>query len=227
MLNALRKALTQLLTDPRLWKLVIFCVLISLVCFAALWGLLGGLLQWLAHYWPRFQTLLTWGGWTVSFVAALLLFPTTFVLVQSLFQESVADRVEEKYYSQLPPADGAPFWTSLWRGLRFFIIMLSLNLGAAPLYFGMAFLLGSGAIIYALLNGWLSGREYYEVVAHRRLAGTEVDASRKQNWFPVFLTGLAITLLGMVPIINLLAPIWGAAAMVHIFHDGERRNSGV
>lgn len=223
MLNALRKALTQLLTDPRLWKLVVLSVLISLLCFGALWGLLGGLLQLLAHHWPKFQTLLTWGGWTVSFIAALLLFPTTFVLVQSLFQESVADRVEEKYYPRLPSADGAPFFASLWRGLRFFLVMLSLNLGAAPLYFGMSFLLGSGAVVYTILNGWLSGREYYEVVAHRRLAGNQVDEARKQNWFSVFLTGLMITLLGMIPVVNLLAPIWGAAAMVHVFHAGQQK----
>jgi CysZ protein len=216
MLNAFRKAAIQLLTDPKMWKLLGWSMLFSLVCFVALWAAMGGLLHWGATHWPRLQTWLSWGGVVVSFVATCFVFPTMFVLVQSFFQEAVADCVEAKYYPDLPPADGVPLWTGIWRALKFFLVMLSLNLGAAPIYLGMMFFMGSGAAVYAVLNGFLAGREYFEVVALRRLPGTEVDAARNARWGSVFWTGLAITLLGVVPVVNLFMPILGAAAMVHI-----------
>jgi CysZ protein len=225
MISALRKAFTQLLTDPRMWTLVLKSVFVSLLCFLALWATLGGLLHWGATHWPRFQRWLDWGGVLASFIAACFLFPTMFVLVQSFFQEAVADRVEEKYYPHLPPADGAPFWTAIRRALKFFVVMLTLNLGAAPLYLGMMFLMGSGAVVYAVLNGFLAGREYFEVVALRRLSGSEVDAARQARWGAVFWTGLAITLMGLVPGLNLLMPILGAAAMVHVA-QGNRVTRG-
>jgi uncharacterized protein involved in cysteine biosynthesis len=144
-----------------------------------------------------------------------------FVLVQSFFQEAVAARVELKYYPHLPPANGAPLLTSTGRALKFFIIMLSLNLGAAPIYLGLSFLLGSGAVVYAVLNGFLAGREYFEVVALRRLTGPEADRARNERFGAVFWTGLVITLLGTVPVVNLLMPILGAAAMVHVAQRGN------
>ena len=223
MLTALRRAFTQMLTDPKLWRLLLGSLLLALVGFLVLWGLLGGALYLLAQHFERFRSWLEWGGAVVSFIAALFLFPTTFLLTQSFFQEAVASRVEAKYYPLLPPAQGPPLRTSIARGLKFFSIMLALNLGAAPLFLGLTVLMGSGAAVYAVMNGFLSGREYYEVVALRRLPGAEVDAARRAQGMRVFLTGLTITLLGLVPVVNLLMPILGTAAMVHVFH---RRSPG-
>ena len=219
MISAFSKAFSQLLTDPRMWKLVVLSALVSLLAFLGLWGIMGGLLRWLAQHVDRFRSALEWGGWIVSFIAACLLFPTTFVLVQSLFQEAVADRVDEKCYPHLPSADGAPMMTALRRGVWFFVIMLTLNLVALPVYLALLIFLGSGAIIYVIVNGLLCGREYFEIVALRRLSGPEVDAVRSQNRGVIFLTGVAVTLLGMVPIVNLLVPILGASAMVHVYHS--------
>ena len=109
--------------------------------------------------------------------------------------------------------------TALRRGLWFFVIMLTLNLVALPVYLALLIFLGSGAIIYVIVNGLLCGREYFEIVALRRLTGPEVDAVRSQNRGIIFLTGVSVTLLGMVPIVNLLVPILGASAMVHVYHS--------
>ena len=67
MISAFSKAFSQLLTDPRMWKLVILSALVSLLAFLGLWGILGGLLRWLAQHVDRFRSALEWGGWIVSF----------------------------------------------------------------------------------------------------------------------------------------------------------------
>jgi CysZ protein len=222
MLGAFRKAFTQLLTDPRLWKYVIWSAVLSLLSFLALWALLGGALHFLATYVERFRTALQWGGYTVSFVAALLLFPTTFILVQSLFQEAVADRVDEKYYAHLPSANGPSIREGIVRGVRFFLLLLTINLLALPIYLTLLVAFGSGAVVFLLVNGFLTGREYFEIVALRRLSGAQVDGTRRGSRFKVFLTGTAITGMGAIPILNLLVPLVGVAAMVHIYHQAAQ-----
>jgi CysZ protein len=69
-----------------------------------------------------------------------------------------------------------------------------------------------------IVNGILTGREYYEIVALRRLSRVDMDASRRQNRWAYFLTGTCIAALALVPVVNLLAPVMGIAMMVHVFH---------
>jgi CysZ protein len=216
MITALQKAFAQLFTDPRMWKLLVLSILLSICGFTALWAALGGSLHWIFTHWARFAGWLDWAGGIGSFVVTCFLFPTMFVLVQSFFQDAVANAVEARHYPGLPPATGAPFLVSIFRGVKFFLFMLALNLGAAPVFLGMMFLVGSGAAVYAVINGFLAGREYFEVVALRRMAARDVDFARKDRAGAVFWTGLAVTLMGTVPGLNLLMPIIGAAAMVHV-----------
>jgi CysZ protein len=65
-------------------------------------------------------------------------------------------------------------------------------------------------------NGWLTGREYYEQVALRRRDPADVKAWRKANGGVLWLTGIAIVFLGTIPILNLIVPVLGVAAMVHV-----------
>jgi uncharacterized protein involved in cysteine biosynthesis len=57
---------------------------------------------------------------------------------------------------------------------------------------------------------------YYELVALRRLSPTEVKAWRGANTGVLWLTGIVIVFLGTIPILNLIVPVLGVAAMVHV-----------
>lgn len=222
MITAIRKSITQFLTDPRLWVIVAGCAVVSLLCFTGLWwGVYEGL-AWLARTWPKYAGWLKWGQGTVSslvvLLLALLLFPATFILVASFFQEKVADLVEARYYPELPAADGAPLKTAVLAALRFFLMMVAVNLIALPFYLAMLWVAGSGAVLMLLVNGLLAGREYYEIVALRRMSRIDMDASRRQNRGAYFLTGVCIAAMALVPGLNLLAPVLGIAMMVHVFH---------
>lgn len=226
-LKSAAKALAQFLSDPKLWLILLASAAVSAICFTGLfagvwWGVREGV-AWIAGHWPKYVGWMKWTEGTLGFITAVvvsfLLFPTIFGLVASFFQEAVADAVEAKYYPQLPKADGAPLAASVWAAVRFFVIMIVVNLIALPFYLLLLWLAGSGLVLMLLVNGLLAGREYYEVVALRRLTPKEMDASRRRNRPAYFLTGVGIAALALVPFVNLLVPVFGIAVMVHVFHD--------
>ncbi len=218
MFQAVRKAVQQFLTDPRLWRLVAGSVLISLLGFVGLWWGVREGVAWVAGHWPKYAGWLKWGQGALGFLTALLLFPTLFLVVASFFQEAVADAVEARYYPELPPTDGVPLRTLLFAGGRFFLLLVAVNLAALPFYVALLWAAGSGALLMLAVNGLLTGREYYEIVALRRLTRQDMDASRRKNRWGYFVTGVGIAALGLVPVLNLLAPVLGIAVMVHRFH---------
>ncbi len=218
MVKAILKAAAQFMTDPRLWLVLAASAVVSLLCFSGIWWGVREGVAWVAAHWPKYAGWLKWGQGTLGFLTALLLFPVTFVLVASFFQETVADAVEARHYSALGNADGAGLKASVFAALRFFLLMITVNLIALPFYLALMWLAGSGALLMLGVNGMLAGREYYEIVALRRMSRQEMDASRRQNRGAYFLTGICIAALGLVPVVNLLVPVFGIAVMVHVFH---------
>ena len=218
MLKAIAKAAAQFITDPRLWLVVAGSGLFSLLCFSGIWWGVREGVAWIAAHWPKYAGWLKYGQGTLGFITALLLFPATFVLVASFFQEKVADLVEARHYPELPPANGAPLRTSVLAALRFFALMLTVNVIALPFYLALLWLAGSGAFLMLAVNGMLAGREYYEIVALRRMPRMDMDASRRKNRGAYFITGICIAGLGLIPLVNLLVPVFGIALMVHVFH---------
>ena len=107
-------------------------------------------------------------------------------------------------------------WVGIRSGIAFLLILIALNLALMPFYLVALFIAGLGAALFYGANGWLTGREYYEQVALRRLDPADVKARRKANGGTLWLTGIAIVFLGTVPILNLIVPVLGVAAMVHV-----------
>ena len=81
-------------------------------------------------------------------------------------------------------------------------------------------------VVFYLLNGYLLGREYFEMVAIRRCDAAAMRATRRAHSGPLMGAGLITTLLLSLPLVNLIAPIVAAAAMVH-FYAPMAREVGV
>lgn len=209
-------AARQFLSDPRLWKLVVLCFLISCAAFAALWAGLGWGLDHLAAKVGWFQSTLKWGAWAGSFIISLILFPALFSLVGGLFYEAIADAVDARHFPHLPPANGVPLMASLLSGFKYFILLLVLNAVALPLYFTLLWVLGAGAGLFIVVNGVLFGREQYDAVALRRYAPKEARTWRRAHRFRLFCHGSITALLSLIPFVNFLAPLLGIAAMTHL-----------
>ena len=77
-------------------------------------------------------------------------------------------------------------------------------------------------MVFYLLNGYLLGREYYELVSLRRLAPDRAKALRRGLRSRVFLAGVVIAFLLTLPLVNLITPIIATGFMLHVFERGRR-----
>jgi CysZ protein len=145
---------------------------------------------------------------------ATFLGPPVAALFATLFVEDIAKAIEAKDYPNDPPAIGTSFWQSVFVGLRLFGWIVLLNLLLLPIEL---LLPGPGTLLGLLVNGWLLGREYFELVALRHGNRETVDAARRRHSWAVTAAGAMIAVLSAVPIVNLVAPLFGVALMVHEF----------
>lgn len=211
------------LADPSVRRLLLRCLVLAVLTFVllvmAVATVLGGL-DPTGFVWV--DAVLTVAGSAAALVLAWLLFPLAIAVALGLFAEEVVEAVERRHYPSLPPPAGASVSESAWATLRFAVVALLLNVLVLPLYL----LPGPNLLIYLSLNGYLLGREYFELVAGRRLPWTTVTALRRRARKRLWLAGVVIAAMLMVPLFNLVAPVVAIAFMVHLF-EGLRRADGV
>jgi uncharacterized protein involved in cysteine biosynthesis len=217
MVRAFELAFAQLTTDPKLrgvlWQSLLLSLVLQIALIALAWW---GLISFATFKWQWLNDWIRWLAASGVVVLGVLLFPASFGIVVSIFMEKIADIVEGKYYPALGPARGIPIWTGIWTGIAFLLALLALNLAMLPFYLLALFVAGLGIVLFYALNGWLTARMYYEQVALRRKSPADVKAWRRANAGILWLTGIVIVFLGTIPLLNLLVPVVGTAAMVHV-----------
>lgn len=149
---------------------------------------------------------------------ALLLFPAVIGLIVGFFLDDAAAAVEMKHYPAMPAARSVPWWDSLGAGTRLALVTLLVNLIALPFYLALLFAPPLGFVLFYALNGYLLGREYFELAASRRVNSATARHLRKKHRILVYGAGVVIAFLFSIPFVNLIAPLLGVAWMVHLFH---------
>ncbi|MFN3613295.1 MAG: EI24 domain-containing protein [Rubrimonas sp.] len=211
------------LMRPALWGVAIKAVLLTLALLvAAFWGGAWalGVGQDMSLSLPLLGVVEMGGAagvlWLLGALAigTLLITPVAALFIGFLLDE-VADAVEARSYPGLPPARPAPAWRQVGAALRLLALMLLANFAGlfvwllatplAPLYFLIA-------------NGWLIGREYFELVASRRLDPTTAGALRRAHRWSNLAVGACVAAAMAIPVLNLIAPLAGVAAVTHQFH---------
>ena len=218
MLRAFLLSVGQL-GDPPVLRVLALSIAATLAVFVA-----GGAAVW----WGVHLALAGWtGGDGIAAVAALavtvlalwLLFRAVAIAVVGLFADDVVAAVEARHYpAALATARPVPFARGAVMGLRSALRVVAVNLLMLPLYL---LLLATGigtAAAFFLVNGWLLGRDLGDMVAARHLPRAEIAGWRRATTARRFLLGLAGTGLLLVPIVNLVAPVIGAAMATHLFH---------
>ena len=143
--------------------------------------------------------------------AIFLVVPIT-ALVASLFLDDIAEVVERTHYGDEQAGRPLPLPIAIREAVGFFFVVVLVNLCALLLLL----VPGVNAIIFLLANGYLLGREYFELAAMRHRPKAQVQALRKANGGKVFLAGLVIAGVVAIPVVNLLTPLFATALMVHL-----------
>jgi uncharacterized protein involved in cysteine biosynthesis len=164
--------------------------------------------------------LLSWGSLGIMLVLSIFLMVPVASAITSLFLDDVAQAVEDKHYPHLKPVPRVPFFDALKDTVNFLGVLIGANILAIFGYVLLPFM--SFAIFYGL-NGYLLGREYFQVVAMRRLGREGAKVLRKQNKGQIWIAGCLMAVPLSIPLINLVVPILGAATFTHLFHRLNRR----
>lgn len=212
-IRAFIKAVGQL-GDRAIRRAVWISLGLSAGVLAGLWAAIGYMLaatQVFQTGWMEMAVDLLGGAAAVVFT--WLLFPAVVSAFIGLHVEGITRAVESRHYPGLPPAPGESLASSILTAARFSGLMVVLNLAA------LVFLLVPPLFpfVFLTVNGYLLSREYFELVAHRRVGAEEARALRKAHRTHLFASGVVIALLFTVPGVNLLAPVVATAAMVHLF----------
>jgi len=219
MIDALFRAFGNL-SDPRFRRYVWWSVGGAILVFVLLWLAVGWLLAntALTTIWWLDTVADVLGGLAVL-VLSWLLFPGVVGLVAGVLLEPAADAVEARDYPNLL-ANRDQGWLEIVATVaKFAGIVIVANLIALPLYLVPVLNVG---VFYAL-NGYLLGREYYELVAFRRLDPAAARALRRERWGTWFAAGVVIAFLMTVPFINLIMPLIATAYMVHVFENKRHK----
>ena len=226
MLGYLSKAISQL-GDPVLRRVALIGIGGSTVVFVLLnmfiWWIFSSQVDLAAlDLWGWFEDLLKWvagvGVGLSLLVVSSILFPGVATIFVGFFLEEVVTAVEAKYYPNEPQPRAQPVGEVIASTAKFALAVVILNLLCLPLYLILMFVPPFNLVLYYLLNGYLVSREYFELVALRRMDSMAARAMRQRSRAKVLLAGILLTFLLTIPIINFLTPVIATAFMVHVFH---------
>ncbi len=212
MLSAARQAFGELFSPP-FRSVMVKCVGFTLALLAGLFIAV----QWSFAYfvaWPDWiETSVQVLGGLALVAASIFLIPPVTSLIAGLYLDDIAAVVERQGFPADPPGRELPIARSIWLPARFFFVVLIVNLVALLLLL----VPGVNLVAFYVGNGYLLGREYFELAAMRHVSEREAKRIRKANSTTVLLCGLVIAAVASVPILNLLTPLFATSFMVRMW----------
>lgn len=155
-------------------------------------------------------------GLAVLWLGFFVFAPLSAIFI-GIFSDAVVDAVERRYYPARQ-SKALGFVTASWIGVRLGLVVIAANLLALPIFIVALVIPGLPFLLFWLLNAYLLSWGLYDLVAPRHLSAAEAKRHRRAIRGPLFITGIMVAMLFSIPIVNLVAPIFGAAMMVHVFH---------
>lgn len=214
---------------PGMMVLFILCTLVTVAALLSFVGISTAVFTWMAEHMQDhyiLSKLLPYIGSFGASIIAWFLFPGIMPVIVNFFDDRIARLIEQHDYPNAIASHVPPFWGELWHDVRFSLIAVLLNILVLPFYL----LPGINLFLFYWLNGYLLGREFFVMVARRHLPVKDAEALRKRYSRTILVSGILFVLLATIPVINLFAPFWIIAVMVHLFHHfspiaGQMKNS--
>jgi uncharacterized protein involved in cysteine biosynthesis len=222
MIGDFLKALAQL-PDRRFRRVLLLGVGLTIALLAGLTVVLA----WVAGLFiPDTVTLLgmeiTWLDSVASWATVVLMVLLSVVLMvpvaaafTGIFLDDVAEAVEEHHYPGLAPVGHIPVLDTLRDSVSLIAVTVVVNLFALVLMFFVGPL---APVLFWAVNGYLLGREFFQMAAMRREGREGANRLRRRHAGQVWVAGTLMAVPLSVPIVNLLIPILGAATFTHMYH---------
>jgi CysZ protein len=212
MVKALVKAVGDLFS-PQFRGILFKALGLTLALFVAVMIMAQFILVTLTNFsWPWADELLGVGLGVALLVGFFFLMGPVTAAFAGLFLDRIAELVEQQHYPRDPPGTAPPLAKSILFALKFFVVVLAVNLAVLPVVF-----LGIGAIALVAANAYLIGREYFEMVAMRHMPPDDAREMRKQNGPAIFFAGLIPAALSLIPGVNLAVPLFATSYFTHLF----------
>lgn len=204
--------------NPGLFMIMIFCVFSSSVLVLSLFSVI----TWMtSHYivvdnrW--LGAILKMGAGIITGAGLWFMLPPLTVLISGFFQEKVVKRVEGMYYPEAGEIREQRVVSSFLHSFLFTMEAIFLNFLILPFYF-----IGVGFVASIILNSYLLGREFFDAVALCHGGRNEIRLIRKANRKKIYSGGFMITLMTLLPVMNLFVPLLAIVWMVHVYHGLEK-----
>lgn len=227
MIDDFFKALSQS-GDPQfrgtLLRGVGLTVLLLVVVYVGFFWLIGWLvpdsvtIPWIGQI-AWLDDIASWGTVVLLLVASAFLMVPVASVFTGFFLDDVTDAVDARHYPHLPRARRLGMGESLIGALRFFGIIVGANLLALVIYI---FMPPFAPFVFVGMNGYLLGREYFDLIAMRRLGRAGARRLRNRHGAQILIAGILMTAPLTIPLINLAVPVLGAATFTHLFHRLNR-----
>ena len=190
-------------------KLTIISLLLSLIILSsvlyAFWNAFPSI-QWIkVIFWGVFDNLLNSIWIFIISTLFILLYPPLSTIISGFYLDSISHKVNlllgNKYI------DNSSHFIGIIAGIRilgisiliFFLILLLKWTIISNIYFAL--------FIQLLASGYILGKEYYEIVALKIFSYDKISLFRKKNFIVLNIIGIFCSLLFLIPILNLVAPI--------------------
>lgn len=219
----LGRALAQL-SDPRFLRVLLWALGLTVLALAAVFWLavlgLGWLLPdsislpWVGPV-GFLDDVAFWGAAGLMLVLSVVLMVPAAAAVVGFFLDGIAAAVEARHYPGLPPVAGLGLGQQAADALKFFGLVVAANLVALVIYLAVPPL---APFVFWLVNGFLLGREYFQLVAMRRLEKPAAAALGRRHFWRIWALGILMVVPMSVPLLNLVVPILGVAVFTHQFH---------
>jgi len=156
------------------------------------------------------------------FVGMIFLAPPTASLVAGFYLDDVAATVERTIDPHGPPGRPLPLAPSVAMGMRFAVLSVLVNI----IVLTLTVFTGVGLASFFVLNGYLLGREYFELAAMRHLTAADARFLFHRHWPMVFIAGAVVSGFVAVPVLNLFTPLFATAFMTRVYKRVGALESG-
>lgn len=217
--RAFALALGQL-SDPAILRVLAKSLLATLAIFAAL-GLVAwqGLSAALATYAAGFEDIGGLIAIVLTVIGGWLLFRVVALAVLQFFADDVVRAVERRHYSVAAAVPDLAISAELAASARSLARTVAVNAVVLPIALVLLVTGVGAALVLWAANAWLLGRELTEMVWLRHRG--DADELAPVSGMTRFVLGGIVAALLIVPLVNFLAPVLGAAAATHLVHRGR------